>query len=74
MDIPSTWESIAYNQFDGCLSLKSVAIGDNVLSVDSYAFRGCRNLITVTVGGGVKEIGEYAFEQCEAMKHLTRNI
>ena len=47
--------------FEGCSSLTSVTINDDVTSIGSYAFYGCTGLTSVTIGNSVTSIGDYAF-------------
>ncbi len=48
--------------FAGCISLESIEIPDNIISMD-YAFSSCENLVSATVGSGVKSM-EFAFAWC----------
>ena len=49
-------------------TVKSVYIGANVVTIDSYAFYGCSNLISVTGGSKLKTIGTKAFGLCSKLK------
>ena len=59
---------IATKAFYGDKTVKSVYIGANVVTIDSYAFYGCSNLISVTGGSKLKTIGTKAFGLCSKLK------
>lgn len=50
--------------FENNESIKSLTIGDGIVSIGDDAFRGCTNLQTVTGGKDLEQIGSYAFEGC----------
>ena len=71
--IPSTWEglpitSIGNSAFDGCISLKTATISNNVSVIGASAFSGCSSLTNVSMGNNVTYIGSSAFAGC----NLTR--
>lgn len=47
--------------------ITSVALGEGITSVGSYAFYGCKNLASVAVPATVTKIGTGAFEGCSAL-------
>jgi surface protein len=47
--------------------LKKVIIGDNVTTIEGYAFYECTGLTSVTIGSGVTSIGENAFKGCTSL-------
>ena len=53
--------------FEGCESLKSVAIPDSVTSIGDIAFADCASLTSVNIGNGVTSIGLGAFEGCDSL-------
>ena len=53
--------------FEGCESLKSVAIPDSVTSIGRNAFKGCASLTSVNIGNGVTSIDWYAFKGCDSL-------
>ena len=56
----------AYNN-----AIKKIEIGDDVRSIDTYAFSGCYSLSSVTIPDGVTSIGDYAFYNCHALSSIT---
>ena len=61
---------VEYKAFEGCTSLKSVVIYDEVSWLSDYAFTGCTGLTSVTIGNGVRFIGEKAFFGCTSLTTL----
>ena len=57
--------------FYGCQSLKSVIIGNSVISIGDYSFCGCNNLTEITIPNCVTSIGERAFEDCSNLTSVT---
>ncbi|WP_026528318.1 leucine-rich repeat protein [Butyrivibrio sp. VCD2006] len=55
------------SMFDGCISLKSVVLPNNMTIIDNYMFNGCSNLKTVSISEKVTDIGDYAFYNCSAL-------
>ena len=52
---------IPASAFNGCSSLVSIKIPDNVKLIGSSAFMGCSSLISMTIPNNVTTIGSYAF-------------
>ena len=63
--------SYGYPVFDGCNSLTTVNIGDNVANIPSYAFRGCSGLTSITIPDSVTSIGSEAFYGCSGLTSIT---
>ena len=57
--------------FEGCESLKSVAIPDSVTSIGRNAFKGCASLTSVNIGNDVTSIGQNAFEGCASLTSVN---
>lgn len=51
--------------------LKTIIIGNNVVSIPECKFRDCVNLENVTIGSNVTSIGKAAFENCKSLKTVT---
>lgn len=63
------YQQLIYSE--GCSSLTSVVIPNNVTSIGSHAFQGCSGLTSVIIGDGAKVIKSRAFEDCNNMKSLA---
>ena len=63
--------SIGERAFDGCSSLTSINIPDNVTSIGTYAFDGCSSLTSITIPESVTSIGMYAFRDCSSLTSVT---
>lgn len=61
---------IESSAFFRCTELKSLVIGDNVISIGSAAFSGCTGLETVTIGKNVTSIGNMAFYNCTGLESI----
>jgi hypothetical protein len=62
--------SIGKWSFQGCTSLTSITIIDNIINIPSQAFDGCINLTSVIIPNSVTEIGEYAFSSCAKLNNI----
>ena len=51
--------------------IKTVIIGDSVISIGGYAFYQCSNLISVTIGNSVTSVLQQAFSQCSGLTSIT---
>lgn len=54
--------SIGASAFQGCTSLKSIALPEAVKTVEASTFANCSSLNSVTLGSAVTSIGESAFK------------
>jgi len=57
--------------FEGCNSLTTIKIGENVKSIPSYAFSGCTKITSITIPNSVTSIGIAAFYNCTGLKSIT---
>ena len=62
--------------FQGCTSLASITLPNNVERIGDYAFQGCTSLESVNFNNKVTSIGSYAFADCQSLKtiNLSGNI
>ncbi|MBR5643497.1 MAG: leucine-rich repeat protein [Salinivirgaceae bacterium] len=60
-----------YATFNGCTSLATITIGENVETIPSYAFLCCSSVKTVTIPASVTSIGDDAFKECNEIETLT---
>ena len=63
----STGEGYGYSPFYNNSSLKTVTVGNNVTSIEDYAFTNCSGLTSVTIPNSVTSIGGHAFEGCSGL-------
>lgn len=70
LTIPSDITELGFAQFYGCSSIKSIAIGSHVSSLDSRTFAECKNLQNVIISNGVTEIGYSAFYRCQSLTSI----
>ena len=56
--------------FDGCSSLTTVNVGNNVNTIPDYAFNNCESLTTLNLGNSVESIGICAFASCKNLESL----
>ena len=62
---------IAYNAFDGCVSLTSITIPNSVTSIGNKAFYFCKSLTSITIPNRVTSIGESTFSSCSSLTSIT---
>jgi len=60
-----------YPVFQGCTSLATLNIGNNVTTIPNYAFSSCRGLTSVSIGNSVTSIGSSAFGGCSGLEEIT---
>ena len=56
--------------FRYCSSIKSVEIGESVVSIGENSFEGCENLNNIQFSKNIKSLGEYAFKNCTSINNL----
>lgn len=57
--------------FQGCISLKSVVLGNGITMISPYMFSQCIKLETVTIKGKVATVEAGAFYRCDSLKSIT---
>ena len=62
---------IASSLFEGCTSLKSVVLEENVSTVAGSVFMGCTSLENLTIKGDVTAFGYRAFKDCTSLKNFV---
>ncbi len=63
-------KTIGYNAFGGDDALKSADLGEDLISIDSYAFQSCSNLETVSLPESLTTINSYAFQSCSKLTSI----
>ncbi|MBQ8084569.1 MAG: leucine-rich repeat domain-containing protein [Lachnospiraceae bacterium] len=63
--------SIGNKAFYKNTKLTSVVIGNNVKSIEDYAFYGCKNIKTLKLGSGIEIIGNSSFRKCTKLTTVT---
>jgi hypothetical protein len=58
------------NAFRGCSNIKSVALGNKVLAIGSYAFQGCSSIETIDIPDIVTTLNDYTFSDCTSLKEI----
>ena len=71
IDIPKTVNSIGWNAFESCLSLKSIEFPDSMKYVPYMAFKRCMNLREVKLPNALKTISNGAFSECESLTEIV---
>lgn len=54
-----------------CNLLKSVYLGDNIMSITQYAFSQCISLTSINIPNYVTTVSDSAFYNCYALSHIT---
>ena len=62
---------ISDDMFYGCISLKSVIIGDDINRIGNKAFSGCSSMTSFKFGKKLKTIGADAFSDCTSLTSFT---
>ncbi len=67
--------TIGQNAFYGCLSLSSISVSGDGISVGTSAFFGCSSLQSVSISSSDKNVtlGEHAFAECSALTEVSVN-
>ncbi len=63
--------SIDRHAFEGCKSLESIILPENVTSISYRAFYGCTSLTSITIPKGVTLIENGAFYGCKSLTSIT---
>ena len=68
--LPNKLSLIQSEAFSGC-GFTSIATGDGVAEIGSYAFAYCDQLTSVSIGDNVKTIGNHAFYDCRNLNSVS---
>ena len=63
-------KTIGYYAFSGDYALKSVDLGEGLISIDRYAFQSCPNLETVSLPESLTTINNNAFKECSKLTSI----
>ena len=69
--VPNSVIDIGYGAFNGCSSMSSITIGENVRKIDGSAFYGCLSLLSLDIPASVSQIGEMAFKECSSLQGIS---
>lgn len=74
--IPPHLKVISYSCFKQCTKLKTVTLGDSVVSIQPGAFTGCKELHTIVMNSNLSTISDYAFQDCKQLKkiHIPESV
>ena len=61
------WE----NAFEGCETIESIELPDNLIEIKMNAFKDCKGLKNINLPEGLETIGTWAFLGCENLKNIT---
>lgn len=70
--ILTTVTKISGNAFNGCTSLTSIELSDNVTSIGSDAFKRT-NITSIEIPDSVTSIGDLAFSYCKSLTNIQVN-
>lgn len=62
---------IQNSQFSNCVSLKSIRMGSDLISIGQESFYNCYSLKSVIIPSGVTSIGKSAFYNCRTLENLV---
>lgn len=69
--LPEKVAVIANSAFNGCTGLSEVDfVGENLISIDDFAFNNCSNIRSVTLPESLKELERYAFGNCTSLETI----
>ena len=73
IEIPASVETIGYDAFSGCSSLKTVTFekGSKLKTVETNVFIYCTSLTSIEIPASVEEIERYAFSGCTSLQTVT---
>lgn len=68
--IPDSVIKIGERAFENS-SVKEVSFsGNNLRSIENYAFYGCKNLLNLQIPDGTIQIGDHALSDCEQLRYI----
>lgn len=69
----TSYTSIPVGLFDGCSSLSSLNINNNIVNISDYAFRDCVSLSYI-IPYTVSYIGDESFKNCHLIRDIPKNV
>ncbi len=70
LNLPDTLTTVPIRAFQGCLSIKTIAIPDSVKNIGGWAFEGLTELKAIIIPNSVNYIGSYAFNGCNSLTEV----
>ncbi|MCL2053650.1 MAG: leucine-rich repeat domain-containing protein [Oscillospiraceae bacterium] len=75
VDMPFSVNRIEDYAFDGCISLGSIPISENIVYIGAGAFRDCQSIVNFIIPSGVTAIYDDTFSKCGFEElHIGANI
>lgn len=69
--LPNGISTIGNDAFNGCESLVSIDLSENLISLSAHAFTNCKKLTNLTLPQKLKSISDWAFSYCESLTEIT---
>lgn len=66
--------SIGTNAFKGNKTIKSVKLGDNVITIAGGAFSGCKKLKSIVIGKNLTSIGKKVSKYKKILKSVKKIV
>ena len=71
ISIPDQVTFLGNAAFEGCISLSTVKLSNNLKTIDSNVFYGCQSLTNINLPSSVTRIGYSAFRNCTSLTSIV---